>query len=341
MLYPIIAIGRRTAKAITLSKSMLLLLLPLLLILASPISAATIPAAATAEVQLYSIWVQENETGGNADVFFAKSEDGGETFTDPINLSNNEEWSSEPRIAVVDNHVHVVWLDFDTDIPGSGPDAEDPADVRVRSSDDGGETFGDAVLVNDEGTRAQERSRLQIEATSTTSADGDHKKSKHNNDDSNVYISWVSGVAEEILGDLILARSDDSGLNFELVTELVSNVDEVEMEVVAAAASYDDDKDDADNIYFAGDASSFGELPCVDQIFFQRSTDGGETFDDPIFLEDIDIDLSCEEFVRFESMEADNDKIQVTWIRDDISGDDDPEETHFAVSADGGETWGG
>jgi hypothetical protein len=288
------------------------------------------------EVVVYSTWVQENETGGDADVFFAKSEDGGQTFGDPINLSSNEDWSRAQRIAVADNHVHVVWLDYDNDGPGTPPSSEDSAIVTVSSSDDGGETFDDAVLVGEpEATENDEA--LQIEATTTTAtADGNNNNT--NDDDSNVYISWVSDAFEEIAGNLNFAKSDDSGESFEVTEQLVDGVDDVEMKVVAAA-SVGDDYDD-DNIYLAGDAASSGDTSDgVDQIFFQRSTDGGETFDDPIVLEDVDSSEGSEEHVSFESMEVDDDEIQETWQRYPDPGVGN-EAIHFAVSTDRGETWG-
>jgi hypothetical protein len=343
MLYPVKA-TRRTAKAITLS-----MLLPLLLVLASPVSATIAIPTATAQVQdggnddnndtttssvskdktsgkvVYSIWVQENGTGGNPDVFFAKSEDGGETFSDSINLSNNEEWSTQPRIAVADNHVHVVWLDSRGEL-----EEENRAIVTVRSSDDGGETFADAVLVGerDVGEPFSRLNILQIDATTIADGNNNDNNNNHKDDGSNVYISWVAGGGGEFAGHLNFAKSDDSGQSFELLTELVQGVDNMEMEVAAS------DDDNTDNIYIAGQASSQNDITLTNQIFFLRSTDGGKTFDGPILLEDVDPDEG--DSIRFESMEVDDDQIQVTWIR----GDADPEETHFAVSTDGGETWG-
>ncbi|HEX7032116.1 MAG TPA: sialidase family protein [Nitrososphaera sp.] len=308
---------------------MISILLPLLLILASPISTAPVSTATTdgdddnneadtVTSTLYSIWVEENGADGNPDVFFARSDDGGETFGDPINLSNNDDWSTQPKIAVADNHVHVVWLDSPSEL-----DEGVRATVTVRSSDDGGETFGDPVLVSERevGQPFSRLNILQIDAT-TTAADG-------NDDDSNVYIGWVAGPGGQYAGRLNFARSDDSGQNFELLTGLVRGVDNIEMEVVASGSDKTDDR-----IYIAGQASSENDITLAHQIFFVRSTDGGKTFDDPILLEDADPNEG--DSIRFESMEVDDDQIQVTWM----NGYLEPRRTHFAVSVDGGETWG-
>ncbi len=319
MLYPHSAILRAT-KAITLSS----MLLPLLLIPALSISSAHFSTAGATGgddddkaddtgVVVYSVWV-ENATGGNPDVFFARSDDGGQNFGDPINMSHNDDWSTLPKIAVAGNHIHVVWLDSHREL-----EEEERGVVTVRSSDDGGETFDDAVIVSEREV-GQPYSRLNILQIHATTSDDDE-------DDSNVYISWVASPGGQYAGRLNFARSDDSGESFDLMTGLVRGVDNIEMEVVASG------NDDSDNIYIAGQASSENDITLTHQVFFLKSTDGGKTFDDPIILEDVDPDEG--ESVRFESMELDDDQIQATWL----SGDEN-QQTHFAVSTDGGETWG-
>ena len=55
---------------------------------------------------MYTVW--ENDTGPNlaGDIFFKKSIDGGVTFTDPINLSNNTDDSTDPQVTVSGNNVY-------------------------------------------------------------------------------------------------------------------------------------------------------------------------------------------------------------------------------------------
>ena len=53
---------------------------------------------------VYVVWVDDG------DVFLATSTDGGSTFGDPENISDNEPASHQPSIAVAED-VHVAWTD--------------------------------------------------------------------------------------------------------------------------------------------------------------------------------------------------------------------------------------
>jgi hypothetical protein len=219
----------------------------------------------------------------------------------------------------------VVWVDYEDGEPVAGGSGI----VTVRSSDDGGETFDDAVLMSAE-RPVGEIPMLQIEAT--TSA-GDNNTNNNNNDadDSNVYISWTVDAFEDFGGNLTFAASDNSGQSFE-VTDLVNYTTFYEMEIAAAASD-----DDADKIYVAGSAASERSHEDADQIFFQRSTDGGKTFDDPIFLDDTELDEGRRfPSVGFGSLEVDDDEIRVAWI---VWTGESTFERFFSVSTDGGATF--
>ena len=58
---------------------------------------------------VYVVW--NDDTFGNFDIFLAKSTDGGETFSTPENISNNEGFSEFPQFAVNGNNVYVLWID--------------------------------------------------------------------------------------------------------------------------------------------------------------------------------------------------------------------------------------
>ncbi|HEX7031979.1 MAG TPA: sialidase family protein [Nitrososphaera sp.] len=300
-------------------------LLTLLLVLASPLPTAPVSTASDGNddddggavaSKIYKIGM-ENATGDKPDVFFARSVDGGETFSDPINLSDNENWTSHAKIAVAGDHVHVVWIDSEHEL---GEADEERGVITVRSSEDGGETFGDPVVLGDPdlpdvGEPFSRHNILEIEATTTG-----------NSDESNVYISWVASGGGEGAGRLDFAKSDDSGQSFELQTDLVRYTDYIEMEIATSR--------NTDSIYIAGQSPSDGDITIPDQIFFLRSTDGGETFDEPVILQDVNPDV--EDTLHFYSMEVDDDRIEITWL----SGGRLLPVTLVAVSTDGGETWG-
>ena len=64
---------------------------------------------------VYVTWI--DNTPGNADIFFAVSNNNGTSFGTPINISNNADGSSNQQIALSGNNVYVTWED---DTPGNG-----------------------------------------------------------------------------------------------------------------------------------------------------------------------------------------------------------------------------
>lgn len=75
--------------------------------------------------------VWSDESPGNADIFFTKSTDGGETFSKQVNLSNNIRGSFDPALTISKNHIFVPW---DDDSPGN-------ADILFTKSTDRGNSF--------------------------------------------------------------------------------------------------------------------------------------------------------------------------------------------------------
>src|SRR5437870_12977018 len=77
--------------------------------------------------------VWESTPENNGQIFFSKSNDGANTFRNPINLGNNTGFSGSPQIAVSKrNYVYVVWHNA-----GNG--------IEFRRSTDGGNTFDRAI----------------------------------------------------------------------------------------------------------------------------------------------------------------------------------------------------
>src|SRR6476646_6224905 len=75
---------------------------------------------------IFVVW--DDDSPGNADIFFTKSTDGGETFSKPVNLSNNTRGSFDPTLTISKNHISVAW---DDDSPGN-------ADILFTKSTDRG-----------------------------------------------------------------------------------------------------------------------------------------------------------------------------------------------------------
>jgi accessory colonization factor AcfC len=78
---------------------------------------------------IFVVW--DDDSPGNADIFFTKSTDGGETFSKAVNLSNNTRGSFDPALAISKNDIFVAW---DDDSPGN-------ADILFTKSTDRGNSF--------------------------------------------------------------------------------------------------------------------------------------------------------------------------------------------------------
>ena len=94
------------------------------------------PQLAVVGNNVYVTWT-ETVTDKNYDIFFTKSTDGGQTFAQPLDISNSPGASGWPQLAV-DGNVYVSWVD---NTPGN-------FDVYIVKSTDGGNTFESPVDVN-------------------------------------------------------------------------------------------------------------------------------------------------------------------------------------------------
>jgi hypothetical protein len=80
-------------------------------------------------------WNDTTSGEGSPDIYFARSADGGKTWSKPLDISNTPAASDEPALAVgPDNSIHMVWSDT------SG--GEKNADIYYSTSKDGGKTWG-------------------------------------------------------------------------------------------------------------------------------------------------------------------------------------------------------
>jgi hypothetical protein len=82
---------------------------------------------------------------GNWDIFFSRSTDGGVTFEDAINLSNNPDTHSDDAIMLADGqNVYVTWWERAAQ--------EQPRVPVMRVSNDNGTTFGPVLMLAANGT---------------------------------------------------------------------------------------------------------------------------------------------------------------------------------------------
>ena len=145
---------------------------------------------------LYVAWQEIIFSGGShgGDILFARSTDGGETFSQPINLSDTEAGAGKGRLTAQrwdngsldvaegpDGVVHVAWTEYE-------------GALRLARSRDGGESFADPVTIVESGERQPARGPdLAV-------------------DDHHVHVVWT--VGEDSQADIHYTRSTDGGETF-------------------------------------------------------------------------------------------------------------------------------
>ncbi|MBA2267130.1 MAG: exo-alpha-sialidase [Nitrosopumilus sp.] len=200
---------------------------------------------------VYVVW-QDNMFGlnrQNYDILLKTSTDGGQTFGDVINLSNNSGFSEHPQIAVNGSNVYIIWAD-NTSLN---------RDIYFVSSTDGGQTFGDVVNLSN---NAADSYNHEISVSG-----------------SNVYVTWLDSqkyVKDD--GHISFVSSKDGGQTFGDVINLANN---------AGKSSFPKISSFGDNVYLAWnidreDPSIINTGNTTDGIFFIKSTDNGNSFDKEI-----------------------------------------------------------
>jgi hypothetical protein len=85
---------------------------------------------------LFIVW--QNQAVKGDDIYFKGSTDGGASFGDTINISNNKGNSMEPEFSVTNaTNVFIVWQNQASN--------SKPNDILLKNSTDGGASFGDAI----------------------------------------------------------------------------------------------------------------------------------------------------------------------------------------------------
>jgi len=211
------------------------------------------PQTESFENSVYVVW-QDNLFGHNRmnyDILLKTSTDGGQTFGDVINLSNNSGFSEHPQMAVNGNNVYIIWAD-NTSLN---------RDIYLITSADGGQTFGDIINL------------------SNNTADSYNQEISVSGD--NVYVVWQDAPKfTQGNSGISFISSTDGGQTFGDVVNLSNN---------AGKTSFPKISSSQENVYVvwnidSDDRSIVGTNNSEGGIFFVKSTDNGLSFDEEIRL---------------------------------------------------------
>ena len=182
----------------------------------------------------------------NYDIFIKNSNDNGTTFGSSVNLSNNSGFSEHPQIAAYDNNVYAIWAD----------DTSGNREVLFTRSVDNGTSFD------------------KIKNLSNNTSDSFNQEIAVFGD--TVYVVWLDQSDEDDETNILLKASGDGGETFGRTVNISSNANQETFPKVAAFEG---------SVYIAWNtADNLLDERDNEGLFFLRSLDGGNTFDNIIKL---------------------------------------------------------
>lgn len=202
---------------------------------------------------VYLVWqesVNDKLNKNNYDIYFKKSENNGNTFSKPINLSNNTGFSEHPQIAVTKNGIFIVWTD-DTD--------SNNTEIMFSKSEDNGVTFSKAINLSN---NSKNSNNVEVSAFNE-----------------NVYLVWQDidyDQNNDKNSSIMFKSSFDSGNTFNDSIELATNTNDAYPKV----NSYQD------YVYIVWNSENNDLSKDIENsgLFFIESSDRGNTFENSIRL---------------------------------------------------------
>jgi hypothetical protein len=237
---------------------------------------------------IYVVWKQDGLSDNFPDIFITRSTDGGQTFSEPDNISNTDGGSQVPQISSEGDNVYVVWEE-------RAPRNED---ILFSYSHDSGQTFSAPFNISNSSTIRSFNPQISSQGNNTyvvweeftddddiffamstnggqsistknlSNNTGDSHEAQISSEGNNVYVVWQDDTPRN--DDIFFAMSTNGGQTFS--TKNISNnagnswfpqISSIENNVYVV---WQDDTDTP--------SGSFN-------IFFTFSHDGGETFSEP------------------------------------------------------------
>ena len=304
---------------------------------------STSPDISVLDNNIYVVWAEYTRSNDvdKKEVYFKKSIDGGATFGDPVNLSEDTGISdvNTPKIIASDNNVYVLWEDN-----ALGSDK-----ILFRSSRDGGVTFENIVNITKRGSAVDMSAsgsnlyfvwhdHKKIYFTKTTDGGTTFENAtilKRNttalyldifNWWNNIYdlniLSWKNNIYimwhDE--GNIYFTKSTDNGTTFEGPIKLRSYTYIHDFNAVASNG----------NLYFIWNE---GDFNTPNNIYFTKTTDGGTTFENATLIR------KATDSTFSSVVDAFKNNIYVVWVEDSGQISDRKDAIYFTKSTDNGTTF--
>ena len=275
--------------------------------LSNEIINSTFPQIKTNDNNIYVVWNGNVGHGINneiqSDIFFTKSENKGNSFGEPINLSNNTGSSFNPQVEISSNNMYVVWED---DTLATTYDQSANTSILFIQSKDNETTFfpavplsfidadssnpdittinGTTVLVVWQDNLDESSKILFIKSMSNKKTQFSDQQIISNIKDNNFEISpqiitsnntiniiWDDFSQKEVISHILKRSSSNSGVTFGQVMQLSGDSEFAINDIINV---YDN------NVYIVWQGNIKGQF----DIFLSKSSNGGITFSQPINL---------------------------------------------------------
>ena len=299
------------------------------------------PVIAVSGSNIYVVWY--DNTLGDFEIYFKKSDDGGTTWKTTENLSNNAGFAVDPAIAVDGQNIYVVWQNYTPGIDKSD-------EIYFKKSDDGGATWtankkltnnsvsslGPAIAVDGSNIYvvwfdfppwhdyAPGNYEIYLKHSDDGGVTWTTKRLTWNTgtsvipaiavDGSNIYVVWMDSSPGNY--DIYFKQSSDGGTTWPTRKRLTGDVGYSWSPAIAV---------DGQNIYVVWQDYRPGNY----EIYFKQSSDGGATWPDRKRL------TGNAGNSEFPAIAVDGSNIYVVWM-DSSPGNYD---IYFKQSSDGGATW--
>ena len=204
---------------------------------------------------VHVLWQEIVFSGGShgGDIFFARSADGGRTFSDPVNLSTSRAGDGKGRLTAkywhngsldlvrgAQGHLHVAWTEYEGRL------------WYRRSTDDGGSFSAPLLVAGGDGAKPARGPALAV---------GDRGA---------VYLAWT--VGEDAAADIRVARSGDGGRSFGEPTIVAPGRGHADAPKLAV-----DSKGTLHLVYAESPTGPSGRY----HVRYTRHADGAEAFETP------------------------------------------------------------
>jgi hypothetical protein len=275
------------------------------------------PQMSSENKSVYVVWA--DDTNVNKQIYFKKSNDGGNSFGEQLLLSDSKSNAFNQEISSFGNNVYIVWLEK---IPYG------PYRVMIASSNDGGDSFHKPMVLSE---KAMAQTFPKISAidnyvyvtwnvenqpsvksgvyfiSSSNNGMTFSNVSKLNTEDKDfgepqvassgnkVYVIWGGSETNKV-DSVSLTRSDDYGKTFSETKKIV----ETEYGKLNEPSNVEIIADPNNRVFIAW--QDITNNSSKDEIFFASSTDSGESFGDVTNLSN-NADISeCPSIIAVEGM---------------------------------------